>query len=161
MGGGGTQAVWSTRQQSDVHMAQEEVSACSNSFVSLCDMLFVGVEKGRRNASVLAQKAQVGKRVPLDSTSCGTAVRHTRSVKKTTAVSIEPRGSRARRRHQRGTFHCTSQPRRGTRICLGTVRELLDDKKKYVERRATHAYEAEQGVQPLLQGTDCAEQWAA
>jgi hypothetical protein len=35
------------------------------SFVSLCDMLFVWGKKGRWNASVLAQKAQVGKRVPL------------------------------------------------------------------------------------------------
>jgi hypothetical protein len=36
----------------------------SISFVSLCDMLFVWGKKGRWDASVLAQKAQVGKRVP-------------------------------------------------------------------------------------------------
>jgi hypothetical protein len=44
-------------------------AACSISFVSLCAMLFVWGEKGRWNASVLAQKAQVGKRVPLSCTS--------------------------------------------------------------------------------------------
>jgi hypothetical protein len=41
----------------------------SISFVSLCNMLFVWGKKGSRNASVLAQKAQVGKRVPLSCTS--------------------------------------------------------------------------------------------
>jgi hypothetical protein len=41
----------------------------SISFVSLCDMLFVWGKKGRWSASVLAQKAQVGKRAPLSCTS--------------------------------------------------------------------------------------------
>jgi hypothetical protein len=41
----------------------------SISFMSVCDMLFVWGGKGRWNASVLTQKAQVGKRVPLSCTS--------------------------------------------------------------------------------------------
>jgi hypothetical protein len=41
----------------------------SISFVSLCDVLLVWGKKGRWNASVLAQRAQAGKRAPLSCTS--------------------------------------------------------------------------------------------
>jgi hypothetical protein len=47
----------------------DEIISSSISFVSLCDMLFCVGGKGRWNASVLAQKAQVGTRVPPSCTS--------------------------------------------------------------------------------------------